>query len=126
MDQRVEQLEKHVSYLLSTQQQIVKRIVEIYSKLASLSFHHKEGENSNHGKHLEGRGSHSGLHLGSGHSYAPRLKLNFPWFIGIEDPTSWICWVEQFFWFHDTTGEDEVALASFHLEGKAQLWYQLL
>ncbi|GMY20249.1 hypothetical protein FCV25MIE_15488 [Fagus crenata] len=33
---------------------------------------------------------------------------------------------EQFFRFHETLLEDQVTLASFHLEGEAQLWYQLL
>lgn len=45
----------------------------------------------------------------------------------MEDPTSWICRVEQiFFQFHATPLEEQVVLASFHLEGEAQLWYQLL
>uniref|UniRef100_A0A2N9HMQ3 Retrotransposon gag domain-containing protein n=1 Tax=Fagus sylvatica TaxID=28930 RepID=A0A2N9HMQ3_FAGSY len=58
---------------------------------------------------------------------APRLvKLDFPRFNGGEDPTSWICHAEQFFRFYETPLEDQVALASFHLEGVAQLWYQLL
>ena len=60
-------------------------------------------------------------------SYAPRLvKLNFPKFRRSEEPTSWKCRAEQFFRFHETPAEDQVALASFHLEGEAQLWYQLL
>ena len=34
------------------------------------------------------------------------------------------CWA--IFHFHATPIEDQVALASFHLEGEAQLWYQLV
>ncbi|KAL5744096.1 hypothetical protein ACOSQ2_027212 [Xanthoceras sorbifolium] len=34
--------------------------------------------------------------------------------------------LEQFFQFYQTLLEDHVALASFHLEGDAQLWYQLV
>ena len=69
-------------------------------------------------------GGHSGR---SNHSYAPRLvKLDFPRFNGTEDPTSWICRAEQFFRYHATPIEDQVALAAFHLEGEAQLWYQLV
>ncbi|CAL5340388.1 unnamed protein product [Camellia sinensis] len=41
-------------------------------------------------------------------------------------PTSWICRAEQFFRFQVTPEADKVGLASFHLEGDAQLWYQLL
>ncbi|XP_077236504.1 uncharacterized protein LOC143878006 [Tasmannia lanceolata] len=59
--------------------------------------------------------------------YAPRLvKLDFPSFNGREDPTSWVCRAEQFFDFHATLEAERVALASFHLEGDTQLWYQLL
>jgi hypothetical protein len=52
---------------------------------------------------------------------APRVKLDFPKFNGGEDPTSWLCRAE-----YETPPVYQVALASFHLEGEAQLWYQLL
>ncbi|KAK0580835.1 hypothetical protein LWI29_006834 [Acer saccharum] len=54
------------------------------------------------------------------------MKLDFPRFNGAEDPTSWWCRAEQFFQLHGTSIADYVSLASFHLEGDAQLWYQLL
>lgn len=60
-------------------------------------------------------------------SYTPKLvKLDFPRFDEKEDPTSWICRVEQFFQFHQIPDEDQVEIASFHMVGDAQLWYQLL
>jgi hypothetical protein len=52
-------------------------------------------------------------------------KLNFPRYNGSEDPTSWICQAEQFFEYQNTAEEEKVSLAAFHLEGEAQLWYQL-
>lgn len=56
----------------------------------------------------------------------PKLaKLNFPRYNGSEDPTSWVCRAEQFFEFKDTAEEEKLALAAYHLEGEAQLWYQL-
>ncbi|KAL4185219.1 hypothetical protein AMTRI_Chr10g229660 [Amborella trichopoda] len=59
-------------------------------------------------------------------AFAPRLvKLDFSCFNGEEDTTNWTCRVEQFFQFHQTPEEERVALASFHSEGDAQLWYQL-
>lgn len=59
--------------------------------------------------------------------YLPRLvKLEFPRYNGEEDPTSWICRADQFFNFHQTAEEDRVPLASFNMEGDAQLWYQIL
>ncbi|XP_021618816.1 uncharacterized protein LOC110619611 [Manihot esculenta] len=64
---------------------------------------------------------------GSTSSYTPKLvKLDFPHFDEKEDPTSWICRAEQFFQFHQTPDEDQVEIASFHMVGDAQLWYQLL
>jgi hypothetical protein len=56
----------------------------------------------------------------------PHVKLDFPRFNGEEDPTSWVCRAEQFFRFQGTQEEDKAALASFHLEGEAQLWFQIL
>ncbi|RVW74901.1 hypothetical protein CK203_054589 [Vitis vinifera] len=57
----------------------------------------------------------------------PRVtKLDFPRFNGSEDPTSWICRVEQFFEFQKIAEEEKVPLATYHLEGEAQLWYQIL
>lgn len=64
---------------------------------------------------------------GSTTSYAPKLvKLDFRRYNVGEDPTSWLCRAEQFFQFQETPEADQVSLASFHLEGGAQLWYQLL
>lgn len=57
----------------------------------------------------------------------PRVtKLDFPRFNGSEDPKSWICRVEQFFEFQKIAEEEKVPLATYHLEGEAQLWYQIL
>jgi hypothetical protein len=61
----------------------------------------------------------------SGNPFPKVAKLNFSKFDGSEDPTSWVCWAEQFFEFQGTAEEDKVALAAYHLEGEAQLWYQL-
>jgi hypothetical protein len=52
-------------------------------------------------------------HSGSSNSATLKVaKLNFPPYGGDEDPTSWICRVEQFFEYQ-------------HMEGAAQMWYQL-
>ncbi|KAA8535649.1 hypothetical protein F0562_030652 [Nyssa sinensis] len=60
-------------------------------------------------------------------SVLPKLtKLEFPRYQGGDDPTSWICRAEQFFEFQQIEPEERVSLAAYHLEGDAQLWYQLL
>lgn len=59
-----------------------------------------------------------------GNSIVPKFtKLDFPRFNGLEDPLGWLSRCEHFF-RHLLTPEDEkVSLASYHLEGIAQLWY---
>lgn len=52
-------------------------------------------------------------------------KLDFPMYNGGEDPTSWMCRVEQFFEFKKTEEEEKLPMAAYHLEGEAQMWYQL-
>ena len=130
MNQRVEQMEQNTSSLMKGQQQLVERMIEVFDKLATLSANRDEADGSHtaSGKRPMGRDYQEGNHFGgSHHSYAPHLvKLDFPKLNGTEDPTSWICRTEQFFRFHDTPIENQVALASFHLEEEAQLWYQLL
>jgi hypothetical protein len=50
-------------------------------------------------------------------------KLAFPKYSG-EDPTEWLSRVAQFFEFQGTNDNQKVSLASFHLEGKANQWWQ--
>ncbi|KAL4318769.1 hypothetical protein GQ457_18G015560 [Hibiscus cannabinus] len=62
-----------------------------------------------------------------GHQYvSSRLaKLEFPKFAG-DDPTEWLNKVQQFFTFQNVTEANKVSLASFHLEGEANQWWQWL
>lgn len=53
-------------------------------------------------------------------------KLDFTRVNCREDHTSWLCRVEHLFETHVTAREERVSLSSLHLEGEAQLWYQLL
>ncbi|KAL5845199.1 hypothetical protein ACOSQ4_011157 [Xanthoceras sorbifolium] len=53
------------------------------------------------------------------------LKLNFPKFDG-EDPTGWVSKSEQYFDFKAVPPEQQVQLASFHLEGIALQWHRWL
>ena len=54
-----------------------------------------------------------------------QLKLSFPTFNG-DDPTSWIFKVEQYFDFNNVALDQQVQLASFHLEGIALQWLRWL
>jgi hypothetical protein len=51
------------------------------------------------------------------------LKLSFPKFNG-DDPTGWIYKAEQYFEFQNIALDQQVQLASFHLEGIALQWHR--
>ncbi|GJY20360.1 transposon ty3-G gag-pol polyprotein [Tanacetum coccineum] len=53
----------------------------------------------------------------------PYLKLHFPRFGG-EDPKGWLYQAEQYFEFQRVETEDQVQLASFHLDGIALQWHR--
>ncbi|KAL9441095.1 hypothetical protein AB3S75_019712 [Citrus x aurantiifolia] len=52
-----------------------------------------------------------------------RLKLHFPNCNGL-DPYGWIYRAEQYFEYQNIAEEQQVQLASFHLEGAALQWYR--
>jgi hypothetical protein len=59
-------------------------------------------------------------HCGSFSSALPKLaKLDFPKYNGAEDPTSWVCRVEQIFELQQSKEADELPLVAYHLEGEA-------
>ncbi|KAH9657212.1 hypothetical protein KPL70_022965 [Citrus sinensis] len=56
----------------------------------------------------------------------PRIaKLEFPRYFD-DDPTEWFNRTTQFFEYQETTNEQKVALASFHLGGEANQWWRWL
>lgn len=137
MDQRVEQLEQTVQSLSGGQEGIAKRLEELFSQLnvrmdqlSSQASPVKGNNSQTKGNDFEISTPESKNKLnisGATSSYAPKMvKLDFPRFDEKEDATSWICQAEQFFQFHRTPDEDRVEIASFHMIGDAQLWYQLL
>ncbi|KAK9179225.1 hypothetical protein WN943_028424 [Citrus x changshan-huyou] len=120
---------------MTGQLQILEKINELFGKLNSknslleVNMEREEREHSNAPPHDQGRSGNTmgSRQISTHHSYVPRMiKLDFPRYNGSEDTTSWVCRVEQFFHLHQTPEEERVALASFHLEGDAQLWFQLI
>ena len=74
----------------------------------------------------KGSASHGGSNKneGSYHSNSTRfIKMDFPKFSG-DDPREWLSQVAQYFEFQETLEERMVTLASFHLEGEANQWWQ--
>lgn len=56
--------------------------------------------------------------------YVKLIKL--PKYLGAIDATYWIRQVEHFFVCHGVPYEEQVVIATFHMDGHAQLWYKLL
>lgn len=76
---------------------------------------------------IQGSGCGSFQRTNSNSSIVPKqIKIVFPRFHGTGDSTVWLCRVKKFFQLHGTPAIDHVPLASFHLQGEAQMWYQLL
>jgi hypothetical protein len=101
---------------------IVANISSKFDQL--LEDHRTNSENGSYNRNGGPRINRTGS--GSKGSTVPKVtKLDFPRYCGDEDPTSWICRVEQFFEFHDTNEEEKLSLAAYHLDSDAQLWYQI-
>lgn len=114
--------------LTEGQEQFMARMTEVFKMLSHQGKIRREIGETSHGKNheAEGEDSHADT-IGRSPHFAPRnVKLDFPRFNGEEDPTTWVCRAEQFFRFQGTNEGDKTALASFHLKGEAQLWYQIL
>ncbi|KAF2300481.1 hypothetical protein GH714_013763 [Hevea brasiliensis] len=130
MDQRVEQLEQTVQSLSGGQEGIAKRLEELFSQLNVRM--DRLTSQSSQGKGIDSDTATPESRIrpnssGATSSYTPKMvKLDFPRFDEKEDATSWVCRAEQFFQFHRTPDEDRVEIASFHMIGDAQLWYQVL
>jgi hypothetical protein len=132
MEQRIERVEKELGSMDERMQKEMekmlgtqKRMEEMLGVLLSKSQSHREEDQTNAASSSRGRVGRDSNRTESGSSFPKVAKLNFSKYDGTEDPTSWVCRAEQFFEFQNTTEEDRVSLAAYHLEGEAQLWYQL-
>ncbi|KAG2666849.1 hypothetical protein I3843_15G081700 [Carya illinoinensis] len=82
------------------------------NKIISAGAHHT-GENSNANQ----------LTPHTGEIFPRTLRLDFPIFTG-DNPLGWLYKVNQFFSFHNTLPQHRLRLVSFHVEGKALVWFQ--
>jgi hypothetical protein len=130
-DPRMDRLEAQISSLQSGLEKLMKHSSEQAKTLAENSKNMVEINNilSSQGVKNMGESSTSRNRDKTGHnsSTAPKLtKLDFPRYNGEDDPTSWICRVEQFFEFQRTEPHEKILMVAYHLEGDAQMWYQLI
>jgi hypothetical protein len=103
--------------------QIMKEVIQGVSAeikgVLSEKMSSEEASSSKSGKNKRAiRSSHGSIN-------SKLAKLEFPHYDGTEDPTSWVCQVEQYFEFQRTEEENKVMLTAYHLDGEAQLWYQI-
>jgi hypothetical protein len=121
-NQRFDRIEKELG---SMEEWLKKHLDEMMAALA-IKLEPIQGEDQgNSAGSSKSRAGKEPTRTESGSSFPKVAKLNFPKYDGTEDPTSWVCHVEQFFDFQNTAEEYKVLLAAYHLEGEAQLWYQL-
>jgi hypothetical protein len=117
-------LEQSMQALTAENQQLMARITKVFEMLSARDRRDAEENGRRRLRAGEGEEFQDGEQPRAfGH---PHVKLDFPRFNGEEDPTSWVCRAEQFFRFQGTHEEYKATLASFHLEGEAQLWFQIL
>uniref|UniRef100_A0A0V0HJV6 Putative ovule protein n=1 Tax=Solanum chacoense TaxID=4108 RepID=A0A0V0HJV6_SOLCH len=93
----------------------------VNSKVDSESTEHISQNRGWKGKNRVAGGS--GSETGGSFTIPRHTKLDFPRFNGQEDPLGWLNGCEHFFRHQQTLEEEKVGLASFHLEGNAQLWF---
>ena len=104
----------------------IQRLEDTVNRLSEILLSTRESSN-NHNNGREGfvrpqrEENDSGRQIFS----SKMVKLEFPKY-SRADPTEWCNWVAQFFEFQDTTDNQKVSLASFHLEGEANQWWQWL
>jgi hypothetical protein len=73
-------------------------------------------------------GKENSYHDGSGfeEGFKPKtVRLEFPRFNG-EDPKMWCCRAERFFDHYGTPDTQRLNISSFHMEGRAMVWFQEL
>lgn len=102
---------------------------EIIQKLSDVLLSNREASNSNNYRnnrsHFNRDESRDNSDGGRPIFSMQLAKLEFPRFAG-DDPTEWFTRVDQFFEYQGTAEMQKVALASFHLQGEANQWWQWL
>lgn len=98
-----------------TQDQFVK-VNEMFQQLM------QEIQSVKHDRQDEASGS-GGRLIVPGNTTKPYLKLHFPRFSG-DDPIGWLYQASQYFDFQNVAPEEQVHLASIHLDGIALQWHR--
>jgi hypothetical protein len=85
-----------------------------------------KGQQENGGNSFNGEGFTEQDGSTSNDGFKPKtVRLEFPRFDG-EDPETWCCRAEQFFDHYSTPDTQRMLISSFHMEGRAMVWFQEL
>lgn len=76
-------------------------------------------ENSQSGNNSNGEHQ---MEMNHATTHTKFVRIEFPYFNG-EDPASWLYKVNNFFLYYNTPSHQRLLLASFHMEGKALIWF---
>ena len=115
-DQRFQRLEQQVASLSVGQERMLKQMNDFFQAM-----HAQEEASSLNQRDCRPSGG-GGTSMGS---VQPKpVRLEFSRYDGVEDPTMWLCRAEQYFEFQKTAKDEKVHLASYHMEGDAQVWIQ--
>ncbi|KAK5847245.1 hypothetical protein PVK06_003550 [Gossypium arboreum] len=109
-------------------EQMATRQQALEEQVAMLSLSVQKTTKGDSEKNNEEQGSNEGKKRNSdsqhGGAMVPRYsKMEFPTYDRVGDPLGWLKRCEIFFGNQRTNEEDKVGLASFHLLGEAQLWF---
>ncbi|KAL9426907.1 hypothetical protein AB3S75_033647 [Citrus x aurantiifolia] len=117
MQDSMQRMEMGINDKLHHLEEVISKLADSISASKGVSSHHEHAASS------RPRREESGREL---QQFPSRLaKLEFPRYSG-DDPTEWFNRVTQFFDYQETTNDQRVVLASFHLEGEANQWWQWL
>ncbi|KAK0588855.1 hypothetical protein LWI29_006264 [Acer saccharum] len=134
--ERIESLEAGLGGLREGMNQMelgvakLQQMEETINRLSEALFSNKEGSSNN----SSSRDGYSRINKednreepeGNRQIFSSKMaKLEFPKFSS-DDPIEWFNRVDQFFEFQGTIETKKVSLASFHLEGEANQWWQWL
>jgi hypothetical protein len=124
----IQRLEDSMINRLHNLEETINKLSEaMIASKASSSYHNndRDGFSRTHRDDIDGGKKKTDNECGC-HVFSSKMaKLDFPQYSG-DDPTEWFNWVDQFFEYQETVDNQKVSLASFHLEGEANQWWQWL
>ena len=127
LQDRLTKMEETMAALAFSQQEILGHI----TKRMEQFIQHIFGKSKDDRKHSTNKGNgRNGVNFdvwGSLNNYVPKtFKIDFPHYDSQDDPTTWVSKVEKYFSLQEIIEFYKVTLASFYLEGEAQLRSQIL